>query len=131
MDMSFAERRREYTQGGLSESEVDADPFKQFQVWFQDAVAAQLTLPHAMTFASASKDGKPSARIVLLKGFDEYGFVFYSNYESRKGRELAENPWAALVFLWAELARQVRIEGSVEHCSAEESDAYSQRRPFG
>jgi pyridoxamine 5'-phosphate oxidase len=94
-----------------------------------EALAAQLAMPHAMTLATASRDGKPAARIVLLKGCDARGFVFYSTYESRKGHELAENPWAALVFFWAELERQVRIEGPVAYCSAAESDAYFQSRP--
>src|SRR5947209_7694762 len=131
MERSLADLRREYTQRGLSEDEVAADPFTQFQTWFSDALAAHLTMPNAMTLATATRDGKPSARIVLLKGFDEHGFVFYTNYESRKGRELAENPWAALVFLWAELERQVRIEGRVEKCSAVESDTYFRSRPLG
>ena len=131
MDMSIADLRRNYTLRGLSETDVDSDPFKQFQAWFSDALAANLIEPNAMTLATATKDGKPSARIVLLKGFNERGFVFYTNYESRKGQELAENPWAALVFLWAELERQVRVEGRVEKCSAVESDTYFQSRPLG
>src|SRR5438477_11891279 len=129
MDGSLADLRRDYTLRGLSETDVDPDPFKQLQVWFSDALAANLIEPNAMTLATATKDGKPSARVVLLKGFDERGFVFYTNYESRKGQELAENPWAALVFLWVELQRQVRIEGRVEKCSAEDSDLYFQSRP--
>ncbi|MBV9691340.1 MAG: pyridoxamine 5'-phosphate oxidase [Ktedonobacteraceae bacterium] len=129
--MSIANLRKDYTLHGLSESDVDADPFRQFQVWFNAALAANLLEPNAMTLATATKDGKPSARIVLLKGFDERGFVFYTNYESRKGHELAENPQAALVFRWAELERQVRVEGLVEKCSAVESDAYFHSRPVG
>ncbi|MBV9020540.1 MAG: pyridoxal 5'-phosphate synthase, partial [Ktedonobacteraceae bacterium] len=129
--MSIANLRKDYTLQGLSESDVDADPFRQFQVWFNVALAANLLEPNAMTLATATKDGKPSARVVLLKGFDERGFVFYTNYESRKGYELAENPQAALVFRWAELERQVRIEGLVEKCSAVESDAYFHSRPVG
>jgi pyridoxamine 5'-phosphate oxidase len=131
MDGSLADLRRDYTLRGLSETQVDSDPFKQFQAWFSDALGANLIEPNAMTLATATKDGKPSARTVLLKGFDERGFVFYTNYESRKGQELAENPWAALVFLWAELERQVRIEGRVEKCSALESDTYFRSRPLG
>ena len=131
MDISLASLRRDYTLRGLSETDVDSDPFKQFQLWFSDAVTANLVEPNAMTLATVAKDGKPSARIVLLKGFDERGFVFYTNYESRKGQELAENPYAALVFLWTELERQVRIEGLVEKCSAVESDTYFQSRPLG
>jgi pyridoxamine 5'-phosphate oxidase len=131
MDMSIAHLRKDYTLHGLSESDVDVDPLRQFQVWFHAALAANLLEPNAMTLATATKDGKPSARTVLLKGFDERGFVFYTNYESRKGHELAENPQAALVFRWAELERQVRIEGLVEKCSAVESDAYFHSRPVG
>lgn len=131
MDISLADLRREYTLQGLSETDIDPDPFKQFQVWFDAALAANLLEPNAMTLATATTDGKPAARIVLLKGFDARGFVFYSNYESRKGQELAKNPWAALVFLWAELARQVRIEGCVEQCSVVESDTYFRSRPLG
>ncbi|RMF92230.1 MAG: pyridoxamine 5'-phosphate oxidase [Nitrospinota bacterium] len=114
----------------LDEADLDADPFRQFQQWFAEAVAAQLPLPHAMILATATPEGKPSARTVLLKGFDEKGFVFYTNYESRKGIELAANPWAALVFYWAALERQVRIEGRVEKVSPSESDAYFRSRPW-
>jgi pyridoxamine 5'-phosphate oxidase len=131
MDDSLADLRRDYVLQGLSESDVDADPFQQFRAWFSDALAAHLIEPNAMILATATKDGRPSARAVLLKGFDERGFVFYTNYESRKGQELAENPWAALVFLWEELERQIRIEGRVEKASSEESDAYFRSRPLG
>ncbi len=131
MDSSIADLRRNYTLRGLSETDVDANPFKQFQVWFGDALAAHLLEPNAMILATATRDGKPSARAVLLKGFDERGFVFYTNYESRKGQELAENPSAALVFLWEELERQIRIEGQVEKCLAAESDIYFRSRPLG
>jgi len=131
MERFLTDQQGDYTLQTLSETDVDADPFKQFETWFSDAVAANLMQPNAMTLATASKDGKPSARIVLLKGFDKRGFVFYTNYESRKGQELAENPWAALVFLWVELQHQVRIEGRVEKCSAEDSDLYFQSRPLG
>lgn len=126
-----ADLRRDYTLKGLSEADVDANPFRQFQIWFDQAVAANLTEPNAMTLATATADGTPSARIVLLKGYDERGFVFFTNYESRKGRELAQNPKAALVFLWADLERQIRIEGTVEPISAEESDTYFHSRPIG
>ena len=131
MDRFLADLQSDNTLQGLNETVVNADPFRQFQVWFGDAVTANLMQPNAMTLATASKDGKPSARIVLLKGFDKRGFVFYTNYESRKGQKLAENPWAALVFLWVELQRQVRIEGRVKKCSAEDSDLYFQSRPLG
>ena len=129
--MSLAHLRKNYTLYDLSETAVDADPLKQFQVWFNDALTANLLELNAMTLATATKDGKPSARTVLLKGFDERGFVFYTNYESRKGQELAENPWAAAVFLWKEIERQVRIEGHVEKCSQEEADRYFHSRPLG
>jgi pyridoxamine 5'-phosphate oxidase len=129
--MSIADMRKEYMLHGLSEADLDADPFKQFQLWFGQALAAGLAEPNAMTFATATPDGRPSARMVLIKGFDERGFVFYTNYESRKGRELAANPYAALVFYWAELERQIRIEGRVAMLAPVESDAYFQSRPLG
>ena len=129
--MFAADLRKEYMLRGLSEADLDPDPFRQFQLWFADASGAGLIEPNAMTLATATPDGRPSARMVLLKSFDERGFVFYSNFESRKGRELAANPWAALVFFWVELERQVRIEGRVERASGEESDAYYASRPAG
>src|SRR5947207_197013 len=131
MERFLTDQQRDDTLQELNETDVDADPFRQLEVWFSNAVAANLMQPNAMTLATASKDGKPSARIVLLKGYDERGFVFYTNYESRKGQELAENPWAALVFLWKEIQRQVRIEGHIEKCSPEESDTYFLSRPLG
>jgi pyridoxamine 5'-phosphate oxidase len=130
MSISIADLRLNYTLQQLNESDVNPDPIKQFQLWFNQAVSAQLPEPNAMTLATADKNGLPSARIVLLKGVDECGFVFYTNYESRKGRELSENPQAALVFLWTALERQVRIEGEVKKVSAEESDAYFYSRPL-
>jgi pyridoxamine 5'-phosphate oxidase len=129
--MSVADLRKEYTLHGLSEADAHPDPIQQFQIWFDAAVAAQLPEPNAMTLATATKDGRPSARIVLLKGVDERGFVFFTNYQSRKGAELAENPYAALIFYWAELERQVRIEGAVAPVDPDESDAYFQSRPLG
>ncbi|MDX2212180.1 MAG: pyridoxamine 5'-phosphate oxidase [Oculatellaceae cyanobacterium bins.114] len=131
MNLSIADLRRDYTLKGLHETEVDPDPFKQFQTWFEQAIAAQLPEPNAMTLATATPDGIPSARVVLLKGFDPRGFVFYTNYHSRKGQELAHNSKAALVFWWAELERQVRIQGDVQPVSAEESDTYFHSRPIG
>ncbi|PNW48612.1 UNVERIFIED_CONTAM: pyridoxamine 5'-phosphate oxidase [Euhalothece sp. KZN 001] len=128
---NVAELRRNYTRAGLNETEADPNPFRQFQVWFEQALSAELPEPNAMTLATATPDGKPSARIVLLKGFDEKGFVFYTNYNSRKGEQLANNSYAALVFWWAELERQVRLEGQVEKVSTEESTAYFESRPFG
>jgi pyridoxamine 5'-phosphate oxidase len=110
---------------------ADADPVARFARWFRAAKAAGLAEPHAMTLATATADGRPSARMVLLKGFDDCGFVFYSNYRSRKGRELHVNPRAALVFYWHPLRRQVRIEGRVRLVSAKESDAYFASRPRG
>jgi pyridoxamine 5'-phosphate oxidase len=115
----------------LDEGLADTSPFCLFEAWFREALAS---FPHdatAMTLATASADGRPSARMVLLKSFDERGFVFFTSYESRKGRELAQNPWAALVFHWADRERQVRIEGRVERVEAEESDAYFKSRPRG
>jgi pyridoxamine 5'-phosphate oxidase len=123
--------RREYTRAALAEADVDADPVVQFGRWFEQAEAAGLLEPTAMTLATATPDGRPSARMVLLRGFDERGFCFYTNYQSRKGVELAANPWAALVFWWGELERQVRIEGPVEPTSRAESEAYFSSRPQG
>ncbi|MBE9166455.1 pyridoxamine 5'-phosphate oxidase [Pleurocapsales cyanobacterium LEGE 06147] len=129
MNLSVADLRQNYSRCGLSETDVDPNPFKQFATWFQQAVNAQLIEPNAMTLATATPDGQPFARIVLLKDFDERGFVFYTNYQSNKGRQLADNPWAALVFWWAPLERQVRIEGKVEKITPQESDAYFHSRP--
>jgi len=129
--MSVADLRKEYMLNGLSEADVDADPIGQFRVWFDQALSAGLAEPNAMTVATATPDGRPSARMVLIKRVDERGFVFYTNYESRKGQELASNPYAALVFYWAELERQVRIEGAVEQVSPAESDTYFHSRPRG
>ncbi len=131
MTTSIADIRREYALHGLLESDLASDPFVQFERWFAQALETEVTEPTAMTLATATPDGIPSARIVLMKGFDPRGFDFYTNYESRKGRELTANNRAATVFLWAELQRQVRIEGSVERMSEEESDAYFRSRPVG
>ncbi len=128
--MNLAELRKEYTQRGLSESEADADPIAQFTRWLREAAEAGLIEPNAMTLATIDPDGRPSARMVLLKGVDERGFVFFTNYESRKGRALAAHPAVALVFYWPELERQVRVEGYAEPISAEESDAYYATRPL-
>jgi pyridoxamine 5'-phosphate oxidase len=114
----------------LDENDVDPNPFRQFQEWFAEAEGAVPILPNSMTLATATADGVPSARIVLLKSFDEQGFVFYTNYESQKGTELAENAVAALLFYWPELARQVRITGRVTRTSREESEAYFHTRPL-
>jgi pyridoxamine 5'-phosphate oxidase len=123
--------RSEYTRGTLTEADVDADPVVQFGRWFEQAEQAGLLEPTAMALATATPDGRPSARMVLLRGFDERGFCFYTNYESRKGAELAANPLAALVFWWGPLERQVRIEGRVTPTSRAESEAYFHSRPPG
>lgn len=129
--MSVADLRKDYTMHGLSESEVEADPLRQFQLWFDQALAAGLVEPNAMTLATATPDGRPAARMVLLKGLDAGGFVFFTNYESRKGQELLTNPWAALIFYWPQLERQVRVEGRVEQVTVAESDVYFASRPVG
>jgi len=121
--------RKEYEQGALDEGAIDRDPIRQFAAWYDAAVAAGVEEPEAMTLSTATPDGRPSARIVLLRGFDERGFCFFTNYQSHKGRELAANPHAALTFHWAALERQVRIEGRVERTTAAESDAYFESRP--
>jgi pyridoxamine 5'-phosphate oxidase len=125
----IADLRKNYTQAGLLETDVASDPFQQFKLWFEQAVAANLLEPNAMTIATVTAEGKPSARIVLLKGFDEHGFVFYTNYSSQKGVELQHCPYAALVFLWGDLERQVRIEGKVELVSIEQATTYFHSRP--
>jgi pyridoxamine 5'-phosphate oxidase len=121
--------RAEYRKGALDAATVAADPISQFSQWFDDAVGAKLPEPNAMVFATADASGVPSARVLLLKGFDERGFVFFTNYASRKGRDLAANPRAAMVFFWQALERQVRVEGSVEKVSRAESDLYFHSRP--
>ncbi len=131
MNLFFSELRKEYQQQTLHEADVAADPIAQFQKWFEQAVAAQVAYPEAMTLASATREGKPSARIVLLKGVDASGFSFFTNYDSRKGRELVQNPHASLVFWWNELERQVRVEGRIEQVSAQESNDYFRVRPRG
>ena len=129
--MTLADLRRDYTRDGLNESDADPDPVRQFAAWMRQALAAEVPEPNAMTLATVGADGRPSARIVLLKAFDESGFTFHTNYDSRKGRELAANPHAALLFFWPELERQVRIEGTVERISEAESDDYFRSRPVG
>jgi pyridoxamine 5'-phosphate oxidase len=129
--MNIADLRQEYMRAGLAEADAHADPLLQFEHWFKDALAAQLPLVNAMTLATVSAEGTPDARIVLLKGVEDGAFVFYTNYESRKGRQLSARPQACLVFLWTQLERQVRIEGRVEKVSAAESDKYFLSRPVG
>jgi pyridoxamine 5'-phosphate oxidase len=123
--------RKEYISAGLDKADVDHDPVIQFHTWFEEVLNADLHEPNAMILATATTDGKPSARTVLLKGYDERGFVFYTNYEGRKAAELEANPWCALLFYWGELERQVRIEGRASRLSSEESDAYFAGRPRG
>lgn len=129
--MNLADLRREYTKGGLRRADLNSSPFIQFQTWFEQALNSQLLEPSAMTLATADKEGRPSTRIVLLKGADEQGFTFFTNYESRKGRELAENPHAALTLHWAELERQVCVAGAVAKTSRDESEKYFGLRPRG
>jgi pyridoxamine 5'-phosphate oxidase len=129
--MNLAALRQEYMRAGLSEADAERDPIRQFEHWFEDALRARLPLPNAAMLATVSASGAPSARAVLLKGIDRGGFVFYTNYTSRKARELEANNAACLAFLWSELERQVRIEGTVEKVSAAESDEYFATRPLG
>ena len=127
--MSLADLRKDYSLAGLAESDLSRDPFRQFEQWFQEAEAAKIPEPNAMTLATTDGEGRPSARTVLLKGIDGRGFVFYSNYESRKGRELAGNPRVALLFPWVALERQVIVEGAVTKLAREESETYFHTRP--
>jgi pyridoxamine 5'-phosphate oxidase len=127
--MPLADLRKDYSLAGLTEKELARDPFRQFEQWFQEAEAAKIPEPNAMILATATRDGRPSTRTVLLKGLDGRGFVFYSNYESRKGRELDGNPRASLLFPWVALERQVIIEGTVAKVAREESEAYFHSRP--
>lgn len=129
--MNVSDLRQEYMRAGLSEADADPDPLRQFDTWLRDAVQAGLPLPNAMTLATVDAAGAPDARIVLLKGLERGGFAFYTNYRSRKARELQARPAACLVFQWSELERQVRVEGAVEKVSAAESDAYFAARPLG
>jgi pyridoxamine 5'-phosphate oxidase len=127
---SIADLRRDYAHATLNEGDVAADPIAQFTRWFDEAVKAEVLEPNAMTLATATPDGAPSARVVLVKGVDERGFVFYTDYRSRKGEELAANPRAALVFYWGELERQVRVVGPVSRVSTAESERYYRSRPL-
>lgn len=129
--MDLTALRSEYMKAGLAEADAHADPLVQFERWFQDALKADLPLPNAMTLATVTPQGAPDARVVLLKGVDHGGFVFYTNYESAKGRQLAAKAEACLVFLWAPLERQIRIEGRTARVTAAESDAYFASRPAG
>jgi len=121
--------RQDYSSASLSEDTTKADPIKQFEKWFNEAVESQQDEPNAMTLSTATHDGRPSGRIVLLKGFDASGFMFYTNYLSRKGKEITKNPLGALTFFWGTLERQIRIEGTIEKLSKEQSDKYFHSRP--
>ena len=123
--------RHDYEKAALDESSVDPDPFRQFQDWFEQATEAGIPEPNAVTVATASPEGRPSARVVLIRGFDDRGFVFFTNYQSRKGREIEANPFASLCFFWQAMERQVRVEGRVVFASEAESDTYFQGRPTG
>lgn len=126
----IADLRKSYEKAELSEQASHADPLRQFDQWLNEAISSQVPEPNAMTLATVGADLRPSSRIVLIKGYDERGIVWYTNYDSRKGRQLAGNPYAALQFHWVELERVVRIEGVVEKTSAEDSDAYFHSRPL-
>ncbi|MFZ9081048.1 MAG: pyridoxamine 5'-phosphate oxidase [Burkholderiaceae bacterium] len=126
----LADLRKDYTQASLDEGSVCKDPFQQFEIWLNEALKAQLPEPNAMVLSTVGLDGSPSSRVVLIKGVDSQGIVFFSNYQSVKGRQIAQNPKASLLFFWPELERQVRIEGLLEKVSAEESDAYFHSRPL-
>ena len=128
---NIANIRREYSLQSLLESDMAQTPFLQFQKWWDQALSSEITDVNAMTLATCNKDGKPDARIVLLKEFNEEGFTFFTNYNSRKGKELEENPYACIVFFWKELERQVRIQGSVKRISSGDSDEYFIQRPKG
>lgn len=131
LDTSVADLRRDYQTNTLEEVDASADPFEQFEVWWNEVLKANISEPNGMTLATVGTDGRPSARIVLLKGFDRQGFKFFTNYTSRKGAELSDTPYGAIVFWWEPLERQVRIEGTVERLTDEESDGYFQSRPKG
>jgi pyridoxamine 5'-phosphate oxidase len=130
MNPRIADLRKSYERAELDETHVADDPLRQFDGWLHEAIAAEVPEPNAMTLATVGADGRPSTRVVLIKGYDALGIVWYTNYDSRKGRELAANPYAALQFHWVELERVVRIEGRVEKTGADESDAYYASRPL-
>src|SRR5574343_1025521 len=128
--MNIADLRKSYERAELSETESDANPLRQFERWMNEAIHSEVPEPNAMTLATVGSDLRPSTRVVLIKGYDAQGIVWYTNYQGRKGQELAGNPWAALQFHWVELERGVRIEGRVERVSEDESDAYFHSRPL-
>ena len=128
--MNIADLRKSYEKAELSETASESDPLRQFDRWLQEAIKSEVPEPNAMTLATVGSDMRPTTRVVLIKGYDERGIVWYTNYQSQKGRQLAGNPYAALQFHWVELERVVRIEGIVEKVSSEESDAYFHSRPL-
>jgi pyridoxamine 5'-phosphate oxidase len=129
--LTYGDLRQDYKAGFLEIEEVDKNPINQFTKWFDEAISQQILEPNAMSFSTATKEGKPSCRILLLKDILPSGFVFYSNYESRKGKEMEENPFGAMTFLWLQMERQVRIEGKIEKVSREEAEIYFKSRPKG
>lgn len=129
-DKDIQNLRRQYSKSTLSVSSVSKDPFKQFEKWFQDVLNSGFLEPNAMTLATATKAGKPSARVVLLKGIHDGGFVFYTNYKSKKGKDIEDNPFGSILFYWDRLERQVRIEGKIEKVSHQESEEYFNTRPY-
>lgn len=129
--MSIADIRKDYSLKTLNEADVFADPMQQFEKWWQEAIESKIEEVNAMTLATSTAEGKPSARIVLLKGIERNGFVFFTNYHSNKGNQIEENPFVSLVFFWKELERQIRVEGSIRKVAAAESDAYFSSRPEG
>lgn len=129
--MSIADLRKDYQQASLSEADVASNPFQQFGTWFEQALKADVAEANAMSLATVNADGRPTSRIVLIKEFDERGFSWFTNYDSAKGHDLEKNPFAALLFFWTALERQVRIEGKIEKISDEENDRYFQSRPLG
>jgi len=131
MTMSIADLRKDYTRASLTEQDVDADPIVQFSTWFREALNAEVPEANAMSVSTVGADGRPSSRILLIKDIDARGFTWFTNYASRKGRDLEAHPFAALLFYWIPLERQVRIEGRVERVPAEESDRYFYSRPVG
>lgn len=131
LKLDLSDLRQDYKQASLSRNDVAPDPMRQFQTWFDEARTARVQEPNAMSLSSVSADGRPSSRIVLIKQCDQHGFIFFTNYDSRKGQDLAQNPFAALLFFWSELERQVRIEGRIEKISSAESETYFHGRPLG
>lgn len=129
-DKDIQNLRRQYSKSSLSLSSVSKDPFSQFEKWFEEVLSSGFLEPNAMTLATASGSGKPSARVLLLKGIDENGFIFYTNYKSKKGKDIEENPFGSILFYWDKLERQIRIEGSIEKVTKQESEEYFNTRPY-